>query len=180
MNSNQEQDQLRTVAREFAAYRACAAQWDAARNSRQLPDDELVSKTAQHLLRVLRTYCLPSNFDENGQAKEDFPITVAYTLGDQLAHILAGRIPGNLGLLIKAHVRTRGTPSAGPLEARDKGLASAYIQCARAKLLTRPDPSPIKTVSDLFKVSPRQVRRWGNEAPVDPSLFFPDAADQNG
>ena len=121
---------------------------------------------------------MPSNFDENGQAKEDFPITIARTIGELLTHILAGRIPRNLELVIKAHVRTRGTPSAGPLEARDKGLASAYIQCAKRKLLTKPDPSPIKTVSELFKVSPRQVRRWGNEAAVEPRLFFPYAADE--
>jgi hypothetical protein len=179
MTLEEELDHLRTVSGAFEAYQAMASRWAGILANRRLPDEEMVSSMARHLLLVLRTYCLPSNWDPQGRAKEDFPITIARTIGDQLAHILAGRIPGNLDLVIKAHVKTRGTPGAGPVESRDKALASAYIQCAKNKLLTKPDPTPIKTVSDLFAVSTRQVRRWGNEAAVHPSMFFPDAADEN-
>lgn len=134
-------------------------------------------KTFQEVFRaaesVLWAYCLPQNIDSDGRPIEYFPIDLAGSLAWHIGYIRTGHLPSTIKDMLRP-----GSPGVGPHERNDIALAVAYIVAARQGIIV--DRHPSKSISELYGVTTRGVRKWQEKYKgTEPSDFYPniDAPD---
>ncbi len=151
----------------WAIYERAGRDWNAALDAGR-PTRDVLERLYAAVILVMRTYCRPANFHDDGTPKEHLPIQFVRLIANQIDHIKQGNLPRMISNMVRP-----GAPGVGPHERRDKGLAVAYIRAARGGLIR--DRHPVKTVTRFYGVTDRAVRRWQNEFPdVSPADFFWD------
>lgn len=154
------------VAEAWQVFRNVAKDWDAALASGNAPDHDVIERILAATGLVLRAYCLPTNFRDDGTPKEHFPVELAHLIANQIGYIRQGYLPSPIKDMIRP-----GAPGIGPHERKDIGLAVAYIRAVREGMIE--DQHPVKTVAKFYGVTPRGVQRWQQNHPnVEASDFF--------
>ena len=157
----------RPVEKSFELWVEVAERFNTIVTRQRRPSKQLLKRLFERTNLVLRAYCRPANFEPGGGAIELFPTPVAEAIADQMAYILAGRLPGPIQDLTR-----RGSPAIGPAEDQDIAFAVAYMKLAKSGMIQ--DKSPNKTIQKQYGVQDSAVRKWVRRKYfVEPSDFFP-------
>ena len=160
------------VAQAYEVFRLVAKDWDTAIEAETTLDAELLDRVFAATLLVLRAYCRPANYAQDGTPKEYLPPQIVKLIANQIDYIHQGYLPS----LIREKIQ-QGSPKIGPHERTDLALALAYIQGVRDEIID--DKHPIKTVAKYYGVTEHSVRRWRRRYDsVSPSDFFHDVDGQ--
>lgn len=81
------------------------------------------------------------------------PFELLLVLSKTADHLRRGIVPETIAVVVGP-----GRPAIGPTEERHISYASAYVVAARSGLLF--DPTPIKTIAELYRVSRQAVQAW--------------------
>jgi hypothetical protein len=154
------------------SFEKCRKKWAALPN-RASPPRELVERTFYMLNAVLQVYTREGNWHE-GKPKEHIPAHIASIISQNIAYLIAGKIPGPIECILRT-----GTPGVGPQENLHRGYAVAYMKACEAGHYH--DRTPRITVCTFYGITPRAATEWKNThlklSITEPEHFFPDAKD---
>jgi hypothetical protein len=100
-----------------------------------------------------------------GASPDPPPMELFAVMAELTSYLAAGQIPDSI-----AHASSRGRHRPGPDEARDIGIAVAYMLAARpGGIIT--DETPVNTICKVFGINRQTAYKWkAGQPPIDVKL----------